>query len=202
MSSLFNTASKPHCDFLETEFFLKVELYYATPPQHNFLRAANSPEVMKAEVNKPTTKFRCVQTRLFQFNQCLHSSSTFLPIEFDREYTSMCMMTMHSSIINFSFSAPTASRQLKPLHVSESDDEDGDRTYMENGIVVERKFQDLAADQQRMLEGEASTSVKKPRQPQNISEYFFYNQFGSLEVTESSFIETYKAYTNVLKYAH
>jgi len=53
-----------------------------------------------------------------------------------------------------------------------------------------------------MQEGETGVAVKKPRQPQNISEYFFYNQFGSLEVSEASFIETYKAYTNILKYAY
>jgi len=61
---------------------------------------------MKAEVNKTSTKFKSVQTRLFQINKCMQGQSTFLPVEFDREYTSMCMLTIHSSIINFTFNAP------------------------------------------------------------------------------------------------
>jgi hypothetical protein len=59
--------------FMNTPFFLKVELYYAQPPQQNFARLVNSPELMKAEINKSTTKFRCVQTRLYQLNNCMHS---------------------------------------------------------------------------------------------------------------------------------
>lgn len=125
--------------FLSTEFFLKVELYYSQPPQHNFAKLVNSPEMMKAEINKATTKFKCVQTRLYQINNCMHSQSTFLPIEFDREYTSLCMLTLHSSMINFTFSAPTSNRPLKPMHIDE-DDEESVSTFMENGILVERKF--------------------------------------------------------------
>jgi hypothetical protein len=48
-----------------TEFFLKVELYYSQPPQQNFSAAIGSAEVMKEEVNKATTKFNCVQTKVF-----------------------------------------------------------------------------------------------------------------------------------------
>lgn len=46
--------------FLNTEFFLKVELYYSQPPQQNFSKLVNSADAMKAEVNKPSTKFKCV----------------------------------------------------------------------------------------------------------------------------------------------
>lgn len=46
--------------FLLTDFFLRVELYYAVPPQDCFARAVNSADVMKEEVNKPKTKFKCV----------------------------------------------------------------------------------------------------------------------------------------------
>jgi hypothetical protein len=126
-------------NFLGTEFFLKVELYYSQPPQQNFNKLVNNPELMKAEINKSSTKFKCVQTRLYQLNNCMHSQSTFLPIEFDREYTSLCMTTVHSSIINFAFVAPSSGRPLKPQHLEE-DAEDSVQAFMENGILVERKY--------------------------------------------------------------
>jgi hypothetical protein len=68
----------------------------------------------------------------------MHSQSTFLPIEFDREYTSLCMLTFHSSIINFAFSA-AANRSLKPMNMDD-DEEEAVTTFMENGILVERKY--------------------------------------------------------------
>ena len=51
----------------------------------------------------------------------------------------MCMLTIHSSIINFSFCASQLNRHTKPLHIEE-DEEEGICTYMENGILVERKL--------------------------------------------------------------
>lgn len=51
--------------FVDNEFFLRVELYYAQPPQHNFVKAANSAAIMKEEVSKYANKFKCVQTKLF-----------------------------------------------------------------------------------------------------------------------------------------
>ena len=57
--------------FVDNEFYLRCELYYAQPPQHNFARAAASPEVMKEEVSKYENKFKCVQTKLFQINKSL-----------------------------------------------------------------------------------------------------------------------------------
>ena len=57
--------------FVDNEFYLRVELYYAQPPQHNFVRAANSAEIMKEEVSKYANKFKCVQTKLYQINKSL-----------------------------------------------------------------------------------------------------------------------------------
>jgi len=89
--------------FVDNEFYLRVELYYAQPPQHNFVRAANSAEIMKEEVSKYANKFKCVQTKLYQINKSLQGQSTFIPINFDREYTSLAMATVHSSVIDFKF---------------------------------------------------------------------------------------------------
>jgi len=38
----FRTEVNVKPGYLETEFFLKVELFYQTPPQANFLRCVNS----------------------------------------------------------------------------------------------------------------------------------------------------------------
>ena len=91
--------------FVDNEFYLRVELYYAQPPQHNFARAANSAEIMKEEVSKYANKFKCVQTKLYQINKSLQGLSTFVPLQFDREYTSMGVATLHASVIDFKFSA-------------------------------------------------------------------------------------------------
>ena len=81
MSLIFNPNSPFKTnEFVDNEFFLRVELYYAQPPQHNFARAANSAEIMKTEVNKLCSKFKCVQTRLYQINRSLNGLSTFVPI--------------------------------------------------------------------------------------------------------------------------
>lgn len=139
-----NTASRTQ--LVDNEFYLRVELYYAQPPQHNFVRAANSPEIMKQEVQKFTNKFKCVQTKLFQINRALQGLSTFVPIQFDREYTSLCLFTLHSSIIDFKFYAPTLSnsavkgeKKSRALHVASDDEDEQAQTFIENGILVERK---------------------------------------------------------------
>lgn len=65
---------------------------------------------------------------------------------------------------------------------------------MENGILVERKF---------IPEPNSVELETRPKwQPKNISEYLFYNEFGSLDITERSIVETYKCYQSLLSYAH
>ena len=94
---------------------------------------------MKEEVLKNTTKFKLVQTKVYQVNSLLQGLSTFVPVAFDREYTSTCLCTMHGSIIDFRF-------RVKNMRLSFSDEhKDGD-TFMENGILVERKYIDMAED--------------------------------------------------------
>lgn len=43
--------------YLQTDFFLKCELYYCAPPQANFMAAVNSAMIMKDELNKSANKF-------------------------------------------------------------------------------------------------------------------------------------------------
>jgi hypothetical protein len=84
-------------------------------------------------------KFRCVQTRVFQINKALTGQSTFIPISFDREFTSICVCTLHSSLIDFRFRSKNFRNELTSGGGALKD---GD-TFMENGILVELKYVDL-----------------------------------------------------------
>lgn len=81
---------------------------------------------MKDEVSRYANKFKCVQTKLFQINKSLQGQSTFIPIQFEREYTSMAMVTLHSSVIDFKFHGlmqqPSQAKKQRKIH-SNSDDE-------------------------------------------------------------------------------
>lgn len=135
----FRTEVDVQSGYLSTEFFLKCELYYAPPPTHNFQMAISSPEVMRDEVvNKGTTVFKCVQTRVFQVNNLLMGLSAYVPLHFDREFTSNCHCTIHGSLIDYRFRVKNYRTDSSggPLH------KDGD-TFMENGILVELKYIDL-----------------------------------------------------------
>lgn len=88
---------------------------------------------MKEEVNKSTMKFKSVQTKIFQLNAALTGISSLVPISFDKEYTSIGIATIHGSLIDFRFRVQNA--RLKPK------EQTGD-TFMENGILVEKKYQD------------------------------------------------------------
>ena len=100
---------------------------------------------MKEEVSRYANKFKCVQTKLFQINKSLQGQSTFIPINFDREYTSLAMATVHSSVIDFKFSGqlqngPSILNSGKKIHSNDSeDDAETNHTFMENGILVEKK---------------------------------------------------------------
>jgi hypothetical protein len=59
---------------------------------------------MKEEISSgKNLKFRCVQTRVYQINNALSGLSSFVPISFDREFTSICVCTIHGSLIDFRF---------------------------------------------------------------------------------------------------
>lgn len=52
---------------------------------------------------------------------------------FDREFTSVCACTMHGSMIDFRFRVKNA--RMEDLNL-----DDASSTFMENGILVEKKF--------------------------------------------------------------
>lgn len=70
---------------------------------------------------------------------------------------------------------------------------------MENGILVERKYVDRERD--FGTEKEEKKTAKKWN-AHNITEYLFFNEFGSLEISEEIVQQTFGAYTNVLIQAH
>lgn len=91
-----------------------------------------SAEVMKDEVNKSSTKFKCVQTKLFMISNLLSGFSSFVPITFEREYTCFAICTLHGSLIDFRFRVKNSRMSIEDAY--------GD-TFLENGILVERKHQ-------------------------------------------------------------
>ena len=116
----------------------------------------------------------------------------------------MCLFTLHSSVIDFKFYAPQTANAIKkgrrkPLHEANSDGEDEVQTFIENGILVERKYVDKERD--FGVEKEERKSAKKWN-AHNITEYLFFNEFGSLEISEDIIMQTFAAYTSVLIFAY
>mmetsp|Transcript_7619 Transcript_7619/g.6982 ORF Transcript_7619/g.6982 Transcript_7619/m.6982 type:complete len:142 (+) Transcript_7619:592-1017(+) len=64
---------------------------------------------------------------------------------------------------------------------------------MENGILVERKYlSDLELSALKQKKG------KKSFVPHNITEYFFYDEFGYLNMDDRKVLECYSEFTSVL----
>ena len=55
--------------YLETEFFIKAELFYQAPPTNNFSRCMNSAKDMQKELQKSGEPFKMVQARLYRLNR-------------------------------------------------------------------------------------------------------------------------------------
>lgn len=55
-----------------------------------------------------STKFKCVQTKIYQINMALLGQSVFIPFSFDKEFTSLCACTVHGSLIDFRFRVKNA----------------------------------------------------------------------------------------------
>lgn len=69
---------------------------------------------------------------------------------------------------------------------------DGD-TFMENGILVERKYVDLSDELQHQHQ-------KKPKWvPNNVAEYFFFDEFGFLSINEKKILECYSEFTETMR---
>lgn len=137
-------------------------------------------------------KFNLVQTRVFQLNNLLHGQSTFIPLSFDREFTSVCACTIHGSLIDYRF-------RVKNQRFSESSAKykDGD-TFMENGILVELKYVDLMNASPVNDSPMRTMSRSKKWTPSNIAEYFFFDEYGFLSINEKKIKEHYHEYTKTM----
>jgi len=119
--------------YLDTEFYLKAELFYQPPPQTNFSRCMNSPKDMLVELQKNEEPFKMVQARLYRINKGLMGQSSFLPVLFDREYTCLTMTTVHTSLIDYRFrTLPIKQDSLrnKTLVPGETKIDEIDQTFM------------------------------------------------------------------------
>ena len=87
---------------------MRVDLFYATPPISNFTAVIGSAEIMREEILKQNIVFHCVQTKVFQINNLLGGFSSLLPITFEKEFTALCICTLHGSLIDFRFRVQNA----------------------------------------------------------------------------------------------
>eukprot|EP00347_Sterkiella_histriomuscorum_P005091 403357933 len=175
--------------YLNTEFYLKCELFYCLPPQGNFQQAVNSADVMKEELRNTGDRFKLVQTKIYQINGLMQGMSSMIPISFDREFTCLCVSTLHGSIIDFRF----RQANMRKPQSSANDHQEGD-TFMENGILVEQKYIDALDNPNLQLERQPS----KKWTPNNIAEFFFFDEFGFLAMTDKKIEECYGEYTETL----
>lgn len=63
---------------------------------------------------------------------------------------------------------------------------------MENGILVEYKYQEISDD----------SPIEKRRKwmPQNVAEYFFFDEFGFLNINDRKITECYTQFIETLKF--
>ena len=132
---------------------------------------------MREELNKPSLKFKLVQTKVFQVNSLLQGLSTYVPLVFDREFTSLCTCTLHGSVIDFRFRV----KNQRQTHSNED-------AFLENGILVERKYVDI-------LEAFPNNNRWTPN---NVAEYFFFDEFGFLSISERKIMECYAELTEAM----
>ena len=133
--------------YLDTEFFIKAELFYQAPPTNNFSRCMNSPKDMQYELQKSGEQFKMVQARLYRLNKGLLGQSSFIPVLFDREYTCLTMATVHASLIDYRFRMLPQPRREVMMKNSKSGEfvdlmgtcSEEDQTFIQNGIIVEAK---------------------------------------------------------------
>lgn len=191
----FRTEVDVQPGYLQTEFFLKCELYYSPPPQSNYQHSVQDPLVMREEIAQgKNLKFRCVQTRVFQINKALTGLSTFVPISFDREFTCICVCSLHGSLIDFRFRNKNYRSEL----TRGGGLKDGD-TFMENGILVELKFVDVINEEGQSQQQIIQKSRGTKWSPNNVAEYFFFDDFGFLSINEKKIRDCYQEFTEVLR---
>jgi len=110
---------------------------------------------------------------------------SLLPIHFDREFTAICQCSIYGSLIDYRF-------RVKNYRAGADSHKDGD-TFMENGILVELKYIDLINDD---FAESTKPKVRAPKwTPNNMAEYFFFDEFGFLSINEKRIQECYQEFT-------
>jgi hypothetical protein len=125
--------------------------------------------------------------------------TTYVPIAFDREFTSICICTLHGSLIDYRFRV----KNYRADRAASSSYKDGD-TFVENGILVELKYVDISPE-------DSPDTVKRKRTnrlagingtgkwvPNNIAEYFFFDEYGFLSINEKKIKDCYYEFTRAM----
>lgn len=94
---------------------------------------------------------------------------------------------MHGSLIDYRFRV----KNCRSDHSTSMRYKDGD-TFMENGILVELKYVDLHDD----YSPETAQRRRNAKWvPNNIAEYFFFDDYGFLSISERKIKDCYNEFT-------
>lgn len=73
---------------------------------------------------------------------------------------------------------------------------------MENGILVELKFVDVMNEEGAQLPQRPKSAINSKWSPNNIAEYFFFDDYGFLSINEKKIRDCYQEFTDVLNSIH
>ena len=72
---------------------------------------------------------------------------------------------------------------------------------MENGILVELKFIDIMNEESDQFPQRPKSAITKWT-PNNVAEYFFFDEYGFLSINEKKIKDCYQEFTEVLNLIH
>jgi hypothetical protein len=131
-----------------------------------------------------------VQARLFQINKGLLGQQSFLPINFDREYTCLTMCTIHSTLIDYRFRQTMAPKRKNVAPITEDFENismpkideiimEEEQSFTMNGILVESKFdspEDKKMQKSRLIKG--YLQKQSSWLTNNMMEFLFFSESG------------------------
>jgi hypothetical protein len=79
---------------------------------------------------------------------------------------------------------------------------DAGDTFMENGILVELKFVDLSEDSPVNAQEFARKKRNKKWIPNNVAEFFFFDEYGFLSISERKIRDCHQEFTQALSQIH
>lgn len=85
------------------------------------------------------------------------------------------------------------------IEISPSVFDEEDQTFIQNGIVIEPKYDLSDADKQRMRNQKIQRSLQQKWLPQNTTEYLFFDDEGLLTISEEQVKALNSEFTSLMK---